>query len=328
MDDGDLTALSLFRDSTAEAFFKNTSPEQYEDAYAVELEHLNTPDIVNILLAQDTSAHYSVEVDMILLFNSNLELGMLVTFHPAIFLPIFDRAAQKAQTNIMDHHPLRMDMIVKPFFHVRLRSVPGIREYSCDTIPRAKDVGKLLAVAGTVIRTGIPKTVESERIYECQKCKRHFRVSADIAQYNAAPPPSYCLAETTEDEEKCYGSKFNLIGLEAGEQPINCIDYQEIKIQEQVNKLGIGSIPRSMVVVLTNDLVDQAKSGDDVTITGIVSSRWRPLLANDRCDIEIFLLANHVRVHNDHHAGISITDETHKEFEEYWKTYQANPFEG
>lgn len=40
-----------------------------------------------------------------------------------------------------------------------------------------------------------------------------------------------------------------------------CIDYQEIKIQEQVQSLTVGSIPRSIVVVLENDLVDVCKVG-------------------------------------------------------------------
>lgn len=43
-------------------------------------------------------------------------------------------------------------------------------------------------------------------------------------------------------------------------------DYQEVKIQEQVQKLDVGKIPRSLWVVLENDLVDSCKAGDDVTI--------------------------------------------------------------
>ena len=34
---------------------------------------------------------------------------------------------------------------------------------------------------------------------------------------------------------------------------------QEIKIQEQVQKLAVGTIPRSMWVVLEDDLVDTCK---------------------------------------------------------------------
>ena len=44
-------------------------------------------------------------------------------------------------------------------------------------------------------------------------------------------------------------------------------DYQEVKVQEQVHKLDMGKIPHSVWVVLTDDLVDSCKPGDDVTIT-------------------------------------------------------------
>ena len=44
-------------------------------------------------------------------------------------------------------------------------------------------------------------------------------------------------------------------------------DYQEIKVQEHVQMLDIGTIPRSLWVVLEDDLVDICKPGDDVTIT-------------------------------------------------------------
>ena len=48
---------------------------------------------------------------------------------------------------------------------------------------------------------------------------------------------------------------------------LGCVqDYQEVKVQEQVQKLDVGQIPRSLWVVLENDLVDSCKAGDDVTI--------------------------------------------------------------
>ena len=52
----------------------------------------------------------------------------------------------------------------------------------------------------------------------------------------------------------------------AGAAPERCRNYQELKVQEQVQKLAMGTIPRSMWVVLQDDLVDMCKPGDDVTI--------------------------------------------------------------
>lgn len=59
---------------------------------------------------------------------------------------------------------------------------------------------------------------------------------------------------------------FCLFTCISGAQPVKCSNYQEIKIQEQVQKLAMGTIPRSMWVVLEDDLVDCCKAGDDVTI--------------------------------------------------------------
>lgn len=40
-----------------------------------------------------------------------------------------------------------------------------------------------------------------------------------------------------------------------------CHDYQEIKIQESTQVLGVGAIPRSIPIILKNDLVDTVKAG-------------------------------------------------------------------
>ena len=65
-----------------------------------------------------------------------------------------------------------------------------------------------------------------------------------------------------------------------GTGPTSCRDYQELKIQEQVQKLAVGTIPRFMWVVLEDDLVDMCKAGDDVTVCGVVMRRWKPVYAD------------------------------------------------
>jgi len=50
---------------------------------------------------------------------------------------------------------------------------------------------------------------------------------------------------------------------------MKCRNYQELKIQEQVQRLAVGTIPRSMWVVLMDDLVDMCKAGDDVTVWSV-----------------------------------------------------------
>jgi DNA helicase MCM9 len=43
---------------------------------------------------------------------------------------------------------------------------------------------------------------------------------------------------------------------------------KEIKIQELVSNLSLGTLPRSIWVSLEDDLVDTCKPGDDVVVVG------------------------------------------------------------
>lgn len=59
-----------------------------------------------------------------------------------------------------------------------------------------------------------------------------------------------------QGSKTCAGVSFQCI-----EDSMICHDYQEIKIQESAQLLGVGSIPRSIPVVLMDDLVDLVKAG-------------------------------------------------------------------
>jgi DNA replicative helicase MCM subunit Mcm2 (Cdc46/Mcm family) len=41
-------------------------------------------------------------------------------------------------------------------------------------------------------------------------------------------------------------------------------DYQEIKVQESMQAPGVGTVPRSIVVVLDDDLVDTIQAGGEM----------------------------------------------------------------
>ena len=56
---------------------------------------------------------------------------------------------------------------------------------------RADDVGGLVQVSGTVIRTGAVKMLEYIREYQCQssRCNHEFTVAADMEQGNILEEP-------------------------------------------------------------------------------------------------------------------------------------------
>ncbi|XP_031467195.1 DNA helicase MCM9 [Phasianus colchicus] len=279
-------------------------------------------DILGILRQADDEAHYPVLVDALTLFETNMEIGEYFNAFPSQVLPIFDGALRRAAMAVLQAATPSSELRMKPNLHARISGLPICPELTREHIPKTRDVGHFLSVTGTVIRTSLVKVLEFERSYICNKCKHVFVAKADFEQYYAFCRPSACL-----NEDGCNSTKFTCLSGTSS-SPTSCRDYQEIKIQEQVQRLSVGSIPRCMVVVLEDDLVDSCKSGDDITVYGVVMQRWKPFHQDARCDLELVLKANYIKVNNEQLAGVIIDEEVRKEFEDFWEKHRNNPLAG
>ncbi|XP_043540329.1 DNA helicase MCM9 isoform X1 [Chiloscyllium plagiosum] len=292
---------------------------QVFESYVVEL-HEN--DIIHILQEPDTGAHYPVIVNALTLFEINMEIGEYLNAFPNELFPIFDNALHRATMTILQSYPEPHNLVMKQKLHVRISGLPLCPELTRDRIPKTRDVGHFLSVIGTVIRTGMVKVLEFEHEYMCNKCRHIFTVTADFEQYYTTCRPASC-----PNPEGCNSVKFTSLSGSMS-SPASCKDYQEIKIQEQVQRLSVGSIPRSLLVVLEDDLVDTCKSGDDITVYGVVMQRWKPLSQDSRCDLELVLKANNLEVNNEQPTGVIIDEDVQKEFENFWKNYKDDPLAG
>lgn len=162
--------------------------------------------------------------------------------------------------------------------------LPACSELHRTNFPQNRDVGSLLRLSGTVTRVTSPKMLEYRREYICSKCKEIFQIKvtkityfilkalriinikqihfiiyqAEYELHYAIKPPLKCI-----NINKCSGTTFTNVTV-IDQQ--NYKDYQEIKIQEQISKLSIGTVPQSMWASLEDDLVDSCKPGDDIII--------------------------------------------------------------
>ncbi|KAM6279440.1 DNA helicase MCM9 isoform 2-T2 [Porphyrio hochstetteri] len=283
------------------------------------LEH-HRDDILGILREADDEAHYPVVVDAMTLFETNMEIGEYFNAFPTEVLVIFDSALRRAALAELQAATTPPQLSMKQNLHARVSGLPVCPELTREHIPKTRDVGHFLSVTGTVIRTSMVKVLEFERTYICNKCKHVFAIKADFEQYYAFCRPSACL-----NEEGCNSIKFTC--LSGTTSSTCCRDYQEIKIQEQVQRLSVGSIPRCMMVILEDDLVDSCKS-DDITVYGVVMQRWKPFHEGARCNVELVLKANYVKVNNEELAGVVIDEEVRKEFEDFWEKHKNDPLAG
>ncbi len=232
-----------------------------------------------ILLELDTQCHYSVPIDLQLLADcANPAFVAMVLCAPMRMLPLANEACLLVQQQLLKCSSSSTLMAFKPHVHARLKHLPrmfksfiqcisvtfcsGTPEIIRETVSSilSRDVGHVVQVPGTVVRTGMLKMLEQSRRYRCGKCGQEKEVAIDMELRNATLcAPTFCTAAAAETGGVCGGKSFSKVeGSEV------CQDYQEIKIQEQVQHLGMGSMPRAILVLLHDDLVDSCKPGDDV----------------------------------------------------------------
>ncbi|XP_063391677.1 DNA helicase MCM9-like [Cydia fagiglandana] len=285
-------------------------------------------DCINILTEEDILAFYSIKIDFLKLFEIYPDIGDKVLCSPVDSLPQCHEDIIKAQQYILEQSEYKSTIekfphcFLKKNVHARIFGLPVCPELQRTIFPKNVDLGCFLKVTGTIVRVTQAKMLEYQRKYVCVKCKFENCVQAEFEHRYVLKAPSRC----GNDEARCKCSTFTQVHLVSRE---HCKDYQEIKIQEQVNKLGIGTIPGSMWVVLEDDLVDSCKPGDDVHICGTVRRRWRPAVQAKQSEVELVLQANYLEVCNAQKSEFLAAAPDVKEcFDEFWEKYEACPLKG
>ena len=298
-------------------------PEKQQDYVSAIIKFLQKDceeELVKIMLHSDESIHYGLKVRMIRLLEHNLPLGTLTLAYTEAFIVHFKTAIRLFQRDILSQHTEKERMSFKPLVNPRFCNLPSASTEICRTnLPRSVDVGRFISISGTVTSTGPIKMLQYEKDFVCAKCNFQFVHRGDITIGYEFPEITKCPSEGGT----CKGAKF----VEKPETGV-CRDYQEIKLQEQISNLTFGSIPRSIYVVLEDDIVDSCKAGDDVVICGLVMTKWKPLIPGERCDIEIFIRANSVHVKQEKNVNNNLTEELRGEFEKFWKAHINDPMLG
>jgi len=119
---------------------------------------------------------------------------------------------------------------------------------------RAVHIDKLVYIYGILIRASqiIPQITIA--YFECPVCQQVTKVD-QIEDVLIAP-------------KQCSNCK-NKSGFMVTSKDSTFIDWQSIRVQELPEELSPGRVPYSIKGILTHDLVDKARPGDRVKITGI-----------------------------------------------------------
>ncbi|XP_015126143.1 DNA helicase MCM9 [Diachasma alloeum] len=260
-------------------------------------------DVMTILEAPDDSMHYPIYVNFVTLFGAEPEAANNILRKPRLYLPLCDASAVKCQKLLAQSHHK-----IKQRIHTRITSTPHRANH--------ENIGEFVTTTGIAVRISQPSVLKLVKRWYCKKCEHITAVNLSW-ELQTFKEPKQC--------EKCFAKSLR---VENNVDADDCVDYQEVKIQEKVQTDSSSSYNEGMQVILMSDLVDQCAPGNDVEVSGVVIERWTQIAEGKRPEATTVMLANSLsilrKVLDSNYSEIEITEI----FRNYWERYEGKPLEG
>ncbi|KAL1306623.1 hypothetical protein AAFC00_005302 [Neodothiora populina] len=235
----------------------------------------------------------SLEVDWDHLSQMKPTIAYFVANAPVEVLAIFDQVAMDVTLyHYPDYERIHSEI------HVRINGLPV--SYTLRQL-RQSHLNCLIRVSGVVTRrTGVFPQLKYIK-FDCTKCG--VTLGPFPQDSNSEVKISYC--------QNCQSrGPFSL-----NSEKTVYRNYQKITLQESPGTVPAGRLPRHREVILLWDLIDSAKPGEEVEITGIYRNNYDAAL-NNKNGFPVFatmLEANHVVKSHDQLAGFRLTEEDERE---------------
>ncbi|PHH91431.1 hypothetical protein CDD83_525 [Cordyceps sp. RAO-2017] len=231
----------------------------------------------------------SLEVSYEHLSESKAILAYFLANAPAEMLKLFDEVAMDV---VLLHYPDYER--IHSEIHVRVFDLPV--HYTLRQL-RQSHLNCLVRVSGVVTRrSGVFPQLKYVK-FDCSKCG--VTLGPFQQESNVEVKISFCQGcqsrgpFTLNSEKTVYRN------------------YQKLTLQESPGTVPAGRLPRHREVILLWDLIDRAKPGEEIEVTGIYRNNYDAQL-NNRNGFPVFatiLEANNVVKAHDQLAGFRLTDE-------------------
>ncbi|KAJ4294748.1 MCM DNA helicase complex subunit mcm6 [Collariella sp. IMI 366227] len=120
---------------------------------------------------------------------------------------------------------------------------------------RARNIGQLLSISGTVTRTSEVRPELALATFACEAC---HSVVPDVEQTFRYTEPTQCPNATC----------LNRTAWRLDIRQSTFVDWQKVRVQENSSEIPTGSMPRTMDIILRGEMVDRAKAGEKCIFTG------------------------------------------------------------
>lgn len=235
----------------------------------------------------------SLEVSYLHLALSKPILAYFLTNSPSAMLAIFDEVALNA---ILVYYPSYER--IHSEVHVRITDLPlssSLRDL------RRSNLNNLVRVSGVVTRrTGVFPQLKYVK-FDCRKC-------------GAVLGPFY--QDATKEVKISYCPNCEGKGpFSVNSEQTVYRNYQKMTLQESPGSVPPGRLPRHREVILLWDLIDMAKPGEEIEVTGIYRNNFDASL-NSKNGFPVFstiIEANHINKKEDQFAAFRLTEEDEKD---------------
>jgi replicative DNA helicase Mcm len=238
----------------------------------------------------------SLVVDFEDLIAFDPELARHILDKPDEYLEYLDRSAW-AQLKIED--PEYAEIIKR--LRVRFRKLP---EKHPLRMIGSENITRMLCIDGIIVRSTSVKPLLIKAAFQCRKCNAMTYVEQAGVLMRGPGVCPHCRSKIFEFMEK--QSTF--------------MNSQQITIQERPEDLPPGQLPRAMDIKLSEDLVDIARPGDRVSITGVARAQQEYMGRKARLrTFDLLLDANYVDIVGKEVEVVEITPEDERQIRELAK---------
>ena len=228
----------------------------------------------------------SVIVDFKDVYSFDMELARQILDNPEDYMPHFDIAAF---SKLRMRDPIYADEIKR--MHVRFRGLPT------ETLLRrigAEHIGRLVMVTGIIVRATNVQPYITKAAFRCSQCGETILLDQTDQ-----------FLKTPKECPSCNSRRgFELIPKESV-----FIDSQRVTIQERPEELPPGQLPRQVNIELRDDIVDAARPGDRISLTGTLGLIRKQGRGGVLRVFDFVMLANNIDVSGREMELFEITDE-------------------
>lgn len=245
----------------------------------------------------------ALELDFVHLMNKEPTLALWIEDAPRDMLDVLNEAATRHTFRLFpSYHTIRDEI------HLRIAGVPlvdSLRDL------RSSHLDGLVKVSGVITRRSGVFPQLKLAYYDCIKCKcttGPFRIE-DTTSHSSGPDGSQRDVADAHSPTSCPDcDSEGPFKLNASRSRYK--NYQRVNLQERPGSVPPGRVPRTKEVVFLDDLVDIARPGEEVEVTGIYCHSYDYFLTQ-RSGFPVFqtyVSANHVRRKEDASSAANLSE--------------------